>query len=273
MARLLRPPNAGPPGFHNDERMECLTPTQGSACPQRPWVESVMCVRAAHLPRPTAIAAVAPGMLVHRKLRARTPMPSSHCPNTAFTPLPRRPHTNPRQRRPHAPTTQPPCHLHAAPTPPPSRPSCAAMPCPHRPHTATTLQQRRCNVTLTPLHAALTLPSRTAARSSHAALMPSERLLHAVRTPLAHRRKAAAKQPSRRCSSPLRSCTPHCHVAITQPSSSSRRCTPLLTAPPPRFFAVHNAPTPPQRRRKAALTPLHVACTPLHAASHSSHAG
>ena len=57
----------------------------------------------------------------------------------------------------------------------------------------------------------------------------------------------------------------------------SRSCTPLPTVPtpppPPPLFALHNAPTPPQSRRKAALTPLHIAFTPLHAASHSPHAG
>ena len=87
-------------------------------------------------------------------------------------------------------------HLHAAPSPPPCRPSGAQR----RAHTvltrvdgATTLQQRRRNVTLTPLHAALTPPSRPAARSSHAALTPAERLLHAARTQLAHCHNAAAK--------------------------------------------------------------------------------
>ena len=63
-----------------------------------------------------------------------TPMPSSHCPNTTFTPLPRRLHT--------------------------AANSCAATSYPHCFHTATTLRQRRCKAAFVQLHAALTLPSR-----------------------------------------------------------------------------------------------------------------
>ena len=167
-------------------------------------------------------------------------MPSSHCPNTAVsTPLPR-------------------------------SPSAPAMQHPHSLHTATTLQQRRHNVILTQLHAALKQPSRpphcdAAARRWPAAHCPPLFALHNAPTP----QQRSAKQPSRssvaaaRRLDAVRSLT-----ALTAPS---RRCTPLLTAPPPSrpLFALHKAPTPlphsshaaehspRSHRRRAALPPLH----------------
>ena len=52
------------------------------------------------------------------------------------------------------------------------------------------------------------------------------------------------------------------HAALTPPS---RRCTPLLTAPPSPPLAPSSPCTNPPRRCNTALTPLHAALAPLHA--------
>ena len=163
-----------------------------------------------------------------------------------------------------------PCLLHTAPTPPPRRS--------HAAPTLTLLQllQRRAH---TVRNATATSPSRSAqpsrsprpaARSSHAALTPAERLLYAASTPLAHRCNAAAKLPLCSCIQPSH----RPHAALTP-----GRCTRLLTVPTPPpspstpptspYTSPHTAATPPSRRPHAAarcpcaaLAPLHAALTP-----------
>ena len=146
---------------------------------------------------------------------------------------------------------------------------------------ARTLLAHRRNVAATPPsrcpHAALT-PARPAERSSHAPLKPNERFpsFTLPRTPLAH--NATARSP--------RAAACRSHSAVAPPS---RRCTPLLTIPTPpphpSLFALHAAPTPPQRRPHAAARSTRAAvcsphstvappsrrCTPLHAAAHCPH--
>ena len=125
-------------------------------------------------------------------------------------------------------------------TPPPR--SCCTQPSRrlhaqlHQPaRSSLTLLSRRLNGSFTlPAHCSHTAATQLQSRPDDAARRPYA----AERS-----RRQQRGQPSRR---------PHAH---------SLRCTPLLTALPP-FFAVHNAPTQPQRHRRAALTPLHAALAP-----------
>ena len=92
--------------------------------------------------------------------------------------------------------------------------------------------------------------------------MPPSRCQHTARTQPQRRRNAAL--------APLHAALTLLHASLTLASRSLHaavcRCS-LSPRPPPRpYFALHNAPTPPQRRRNAAATLLHAALVPLQAA-------
>ena len=204
------------------------------------------------------------------------PSRRSHAaPNAAATPPPRRTHTavTSQKCRPHG--------AHAA-TAPLSRPSRAGRtpPSPPRRRVASpTPPQRSRNAAATPLQrryiAALTQLSRCPAaarrstrpsRGPHAVPTPAECLLPAA--PSWHRRRNAAL-------------TPPLHAALMPPSSrlhiAACRCrlSPRPSPPPTPHFALHIAPTPPQRRRNAAPGPQrrpHAAASNPHAAPTLQHA-
>ena len=72
-------------------------------------------------------------------------------------------------------------------------------------------------------------------------------------TPQQSRPHAAARRLYGAARSPVQS--------SRRPHAAARRCSPSLRPSPP-LFAVHNAPTPPQRRRRAALEPPSRRSTP-----------
>ena len=116
----------------------------------------------------------------------------------------------------------------------------ASLPC--HPHSTPTPQSRRSYAAPTLQQPALMLPSRP----HHAAPVPPSRRPHAAPVVLQRHAHTVFTLPQR----PYAAARSH-HTALMPPSCS---CKQLLTPLPlPPFFAVHSAPTPQQRRCKAAL--------------------